>query len=107
MRDLDDITRPETAEKLGRIIGHFTKPLVFAGAYALIGGLAGEICDQLPYLHHAIPEGISYFTNAFTANDASTSAGLLDGNIDKLGAVAGFFRGFYPTHRQVRLDERD
>jgi hypothetical protein len=57
----------------------------------LVGACAGQMCDMLPYVNHAIPEAISHIGNAFTDGDTVRSAAsYLEGNLDKIGAAAGF-----------------
>lgn len=65
----------------------------------LVGALGGELCDHLPYVHHAIPEGIAYIGNCFTEQDTvQKTAEYLKGNLDKLGAVSAFFGHRFKFH---------
>lgn len=67
-------------------------------AGAFIGGMAGQFCDLAPYLNHAIPEGIAYIGNAFTEGDSTRETiNYLTGNLDKVGAVAGFFGVYFKS----------
>ena len=60
------------------------------------GALGGQILDMCPYFNHAIPEGIAYLGNAFTEQDTVEKATKgLRGNLDKIGAVAGFLGGYF------------
>lgn len=64
------------------------------GGAAIVGGLAGQICDILPYINHAIPEGIGYVAGYFTdADKVKAATEALDGNLDKVGAAIGFYTG--------------
>jgi len=78
---------------------------VAATGGALMGGLAGQICDIIPYVNHAIPEGIAYVGNCFTEGDTAKEATqYLQGNIDKLGAAAGFVGGYFKSTLSTKKD---
>ena len=60
-----------------------------------IGAVCGQILDWVPYLNHAIPEGVAYLGNAFGDTDNTREViGTLEGNLDKVGAGMGFVGGF-------------
>ena len=61
---------------------------------AAIGALCGEILDHIPYLNHAIPEGLYYLANYINPSAAEYARNVLVGNLDKVGAVLGFICGF-------------
>ena len=72
--------------------------LYFAGIAlsTLVGAAAGQVCDWIPYVSHAIPEGIAYVANAFTEGDTVQQAKeYLEGNLEKVGAAAGFAAGYF------------
>lgn len=70
-------------------------PILSVTVGAGVGAITGEILDHLPYLRHAIPEGIAYLGNAFTDQDTIQKAKqCLDGNLDKVGAAVGFIGGY-------------
>jgi len=63
-----------------------------------IGAITGEVLDHVPYLNHAIPEGIAYIGNAFTdQNTVNETAQYLQGNLDKVCALIGVIRPFFTT----------
>ena len=78
--------------------------VAYAGAFyfagiaisTLVGAAAGQVCDWIPYVSHAIPEGIAYVANAFTDGDTMQQATeYLEGNLDKVGAATGFAAGYF------------
>ena len=89
-------------EKLGTgalVGGIGTAVVIFASvAGAGFGAIGGEILDHMPYLNHAIPEGIAYLGNAFSDQDTVEEATqYLQGNLDKVGAAMGFLGGYVRT----------
>lgn len=65
-----------------------------ASAGAAFGAIAGQIIDWVPYFNQAIPEGIAYVGNALIGQDTASTIECLQGNLDKVGAAAGFLGGF-------------
>jgi hypothetical protein len=69
--------------------------IIYSGLGAAMGAIGGEILDWIPYLNRAIPKGIAYVGNAFSDQDnTKQTIEYLQGNLDKVGAVAGFLGGF-------------
>ena len=64
---------------------------------AAVGALCGEILDHIPYLSHAIPEGLYYLTNYINPDAAEYAKTALEGNLDKVGAAIGFIVGLYKS----------
>ena len=86
-------------EKLGTgvLVGGIGAAVVVVAsvAGAGFGAIGGEILDHVPYLNHAIPEGIAYIGNAFSDQDTVKNAKeYLQGNLDKVGAAMGFLGGY-------------
>jgi hypothetical protein len=68
---------------------------------ATVGAICGEVLDYVPYLSSAIPEGIEYlarFVNPETTQEVRVT---LQGNLDKVGAAAGFVGGFFRTNHTI------
>jgi len=91
LTSLEKIT--EVGTGLWNVVGKPTKYLI-AGPilYGAIGGLGGEIIDNLPYLSEAIPEGIERLRRIL---DGDHKYFYLEGNLDKIGAVVGFVSGYF------------
>ncbi len=76
-----------------------------ASAGAAFGAIAGQILDWMPYFNHAIPEGIAYVGNAIFGQDAAPTIEYLQGNLDKVGAAAGFLGGFVRAKQSNKVNQ--
>ncbi len=71
---------------------------------SITGSFVGEVLDHLPYLKHAIPEGLSYLANYINPEAAKQAKIALEGNLDKVGAAMGFIGGFYKSIVSYKKD---
>ncbi len=70
-----------------------------------VGAVCGEILDHVPYLNHAIPEGIGYLSNYIKPENVREAQNTLQGNLDKVGAAMGFVGGFYRSSTIVKKND--
>ncbi|MBI1969029.1 hypothetical protein HYS49_03905 [Candidatus Woesearchaeota archaeon] len=94
-------------EKIGTgvIVAGVSGVVVMLGASvgAAFGALGGQILDWVPYLNHAIPEGLAYLGNAVSDTDTTQDTlRYLDGNLDKVGAVLGFVGVYIRSNMTVK-----
>lgn len=62
----------------------------------LCGAIGGELVDQIPYFSHIVPEWTGHLIGIFTSEDTGLKfSEMFVGNLDKIGAVLGFFGGMF------------
>ncbi len=94
MVDLEDIAKGIGVGTIA-LVGTSAVALLYGTAGSFMGALAGQICDVVPYVKHAIPEGIGYIAQYISdAETAKHATQALYGNLDKVGAALGFTGGF-------------
>ena len=76
-----------------------------------VGACGGEILGHRPYLKRAIPEGIGYLTHYINPDATMKAKTALQGNLDKVGALIGFFAykpyRLYISHTRNEVKEEN
>ncbi len=79
--------------------------IVASAAGATLGALAGEILDNVPYIRHAIPEGMCYLANFINPDTAEKAKNAMYGNLDKVGAAVGFLSPYLKSSTKVTKND--